>query len=316
MNKQKINDCIVLYNPVSTSFKKDSIEKISRILKTYNINPEFEESRYEGHLINLIKSADKENRLLVTLGGDGTVSEAYRALNDISQQGIYAHIPTGTTNDMAKNYNVKYKDADLILKDILDGEIKFVDSFKINNEIVAYISLFGYLSHVPYATNPKLKKNLGHLGYVIRGLYDMAKNPIPSKFNVSYETDNLKGNETCILGAISNSVGFAGIDLYRDVKLDDGKIELLLIKELSPSLIASVAKDYFKNDINLAKYKEHIVTDKSSKIKLTFEGDKFPKFPFNNDGEKSNILPTYKDNEVTIEIAKPIKVMKKQKNVD
>lgn len=316
MEKHNIKDSVVIYNPVSSSFKKESIAKIASTLRSYGITPEFEESKYEGHLIELIKDIDKKDRLIITLGGDGTVSESYIALNEINQEGIYAHIPTGTTNDMAKNYNVRYKDADKIVEDILQGEITELDSFKINDEIVAYISLFGYLSHIPYSTNHFFKRKLGHLGYVITGLGDMIKNPIPSKFNVSYETDTIKGNETCILGAISNSIGFAGIDLYKDAKLDDGKIELLLVKELSPSLIATLAKDYFKNTIDLRKYKEHIITDSTSKIKLTFEGDKLPKHPFNNDGEKSGVLPTYHDNEVTIEIAKPIKVMKNKKNVE
>ena len=316
MKNHNIKDAVVIYNPVSTSFKKSRSAKITNTFKKYGIPPDFEESKYQGHLIELIKDIDKKDRLIITLGGDGTVSESYIALNEINQEGIYAHIPTGTTNDMAKNYNVKYKDVDKILEDILQGEITALDSFKINNEIVAYISLFGYLSHIPYATNPFLKRKLGHLGYVITGLGDMIKNPIPNKFNISYETDTKKGNETCILGAISNSIGFAGIDLYKDVKLDDGKIELLLVKELNPSLIATLAKDYFKNDIDLRKYREHIITDSTSKIKLTFEGDKLPKHPFNNDGEKSSVLPTYYYNEFTIEMAKPIKIMKSKKNAE
>ena len=189
MKKHNIKDSVVIYNPISTSFKKESITKIASTLKNHGITPEFEESKYQGHLIELIKDFDKKDRLIITLGGDGTVSESYIALNEITQEGIYAHIPTGTTNDMAKNYNVRYKDADKILEDILNGEITELDSFKINNEVVAYISLFGYLSHIPYATNPFLKKKLGHLGYVLTGLGDMIKNPIPSKFNVRYETD-------------------------------------------------------------------------------------------------------------------------------
>jgi len=95
---------------------------------------------------------DKENELIITLGGDGTVSEAYKGLNMIKQQGLYTHVPTGTANDMAKNYDVKYSDAKKITEDILNGEVSYMDSFKVNDEFAAYTSVFGYLAQLRYCT--------------------------------------------------------------------------------------------------------------------------------------------------------------------
>lgn len=145
---------------------------------------------------------------------------------------------------------------------------------------------------------------LQHLTYLLKA---------PVKYNISYETENISGNTSCILGAVSNSKGFAGIDLYKDALLDDGRLELLLITEANAKLISSIVKDYLKNDIDIRKYKDYLVLDKARKIKLTFN-DVYPKYVFDNDGEKSLVLPNKDNPTVTFEVANQIKVLKRKGN--
>lgn len=309
MKKEDIKKCEILYNPVSTGFKEKNLNLIAKKIREKGIIPNFEKSMYEGHLIELVKEKDDYNTLILTLGGDGTVSEAYKAYNKINQKGLYAHVPTGTTNDMAKNFSVKYKDADKITEDILNGEISLFDSYKMNDEIVSYTSVFGYLAHVPYVTKKEMKKYLGHKGYILSAFPYIIKKP--EKYLVEYETDNIKGTTNCILGAVTNSKGFAGIDLYNDIKLNDEKIELLLIKELNANLIMDLTKDYLRNDIDLKKYKDYLIMDSSKNIRLTFK-ERYPKFNFDNDGEKSNQILTYGLDTVNYSPAKQIKVLKRK----
>lgn len=302
-----IKKASIICNPASTGFKMKKAKQIYDVVKENKINAELFLSNQKGDITNLVKYLDEENKLLITLGGDGTVSEAYKGLNEIEQQGLYAHVPTGTANDMAKNLDVRYKDADKITWDILNGEITTVDSFKVNDEYTCYTSVFGYLAHVPYVTPNILKKTFKKAGYVLYALKYITKKPVV--YNISYETDNIKGETNCVLGAVSNSKGFAGIDIYKDASLSDGKLELLLIKVPSPKLIAEIAKDYVKNDIDLSRYKEHIIMDKASNIKLKFN-DTYPAFAFDNDGEKSSIKPNSDNSEVTFGLAKKIKILK------
>lgn len=309
MTKYNIKKCEIIYNPVSTGFKENDINLIAKTMKENDIMPNFKKSMYEGHLIELVKESDDNDTLVITLGGDGTVSEAYRAYNEIDQKGLYAHVPTGTTNDMAKNFNVRYKDADKIVKDILNGDVEFFDSYKMNNEIISYTSVFGYLAHVPYVTNKNMKKHLGHAGYVLSAFPYIIKSP--EHYLIKYETDNIIGQTNCILGAITNSKGFAGIDLYKNVSLNDGKLELLLIKNANAKLIANLARDYVKNDIDLNKYKDYLIMDSSSNIRLTFK-ETYPKFNFDNDGEKSNEIITYGNDTIIYKPAKKIKVLKRK----
>lgn len=308
MNKNKFNKCFVIYNPTASGFKEKNISLIMDEIKhKTGIVPSALKSNKKRNVIDLVKSIDSKDSLIITLGGDGTVSEAYEAYLKNGQKGIYAHIPTGTTNDMAKNYNVRSDNPNEIVRDILDGEVSLFDTYSVNGQSVAYSSVFGYLAHVPYVTNNKLKKHLGHAAYVVSaGKYLMKK---PIKYDISYETDNIKGQGEFILGAVSNSNGFAGIDLFPKAKLNDGKVELLLIKDLNTKLILDIAKDYFKNDLDLKKYKDHIIMDQASNIKLKFN-DRLLDFPVDVDGENSYILPNYVDDSLTFKVEDPIKVMK------
>lgn len=307
---ENIQKCKVIYNPISTNFNDDMLIGIERSNKRHNIKTEFYKSEHKGHLTKLIKEHDEENALILTLGGDGTVSESYSAYNEIKQKGLYSHIPTGTTNDMAKNYNVRYEDSFLITEDILNGEITSLDSMKINGTPAAYVSAFGFLSYVPYRTPSWLKKRFHHFGYVAFAFPDLIKKP--PRYNITYEVDGTIGHTDCMLGAITNSNGFAGVDLFPNAKLDDKKLELLLVKSLDPTLIALIFRDYMKNDIDFSRYKNNVITLSGKNITLTFN-DALPDHAFDNDGEKSNIILTPENNIVTAEVGNSINVLRRKK---
>lgn len=306
MERNDLKKCIIIYNPVSTGFKESSVGQIAKTVKSYGIEPYFMKSMYEGHVKDLVKTYDDNNNIIITLGGDGTVSESYQALNEINQKGIYSHVPTGTTNDMAKNFNVNEKNVSKIIENVLNGEIKYLDSYSVNDKIAAYTSVFGHLAHIPYVTNPKLKKNFGHAGYVITALKDLVKKPVI--YNIDYETNNMSGNCDCIIGAVTNSKGFAGVELFKNVALDDGKLELLIIKNINAKTICKLFKEYLKNDVDLNKHNDCMIVDSSSEIKIKFN-DVYPKYPIDIDGENSLILPNYVDSELTFKPAKKIRVL-------
>ena len=307
---EKIKYCKVIYNPISTGFNEKMLEGIRRASERYEIKIDFLKSEYKGNLPELIKENDDNDTLLLTIGGDGTVSESYSAFNEINQKGLYSHIPTGTTNDMAKNYNVRYKDSFLITNDILTGEKVSLNSMLINNEVAAYVSAFGFLSYIPYVASSWMKKHLHHLGYVASALPDLMKKP--TRYDVTYKVDGTSEGTDCILGAITNSNGFGGVDLFPNAKLDDDKLELLLIKTLDPKLIALIFRDYMKNDIDFSRYSNKVITKTGEKIELIFN-DSVPNHAFDNDGEKSNIILTKENNIVTASVGKNVNVLRRKR---
>ena len=77
----------------------------------------------------------------------------------------------------------------------------------------------------------------------------------------------------------------------------------MIVRNANPKLIASLVSDYISNTIDLNKYKDYLIMDSSSNIRLTFK-ETYPKFAFDNDGEKSNEIITYGND---IAISKPAK---------
>ena len=309
MKKEELKNCIMIYNPVSTGFNLKSISNIAKVIKEYNLTPYALASTYSGNLIELVKQVDDEKNIILTIGGDGTVSEAYKALADGNQKGVYAHIPTGTTNDMAKNYDVISKTPETITEDILNGEITTLDTFKVNDQIAAYTAVQGYLAHVPFITPHNLKKSLGYASYVISAGKDLLKKPI--KYDISYNIDNEYGRDNFILTSVSNSKGFAGVNLFNEAKLDDGKIEILMIKEATPKIILKVFNDFIHNKIDLNKYSEYILYKQAKEIELKFN-DIFPNYAIDIDGEDSKIKPTENNDTIKFSVGEKIKVLKRK----
>ncbi len=310
MENFKIKNCVIIYNPVSTGFNILALDKMVKVIKEHDITPWVTKSIHHGNIIDLVKKVDSNDTLVITLGGDGTVKEAYTALNQIEQKGVYAHIPTGTTNDMARNYDVKHKKPYKIIEDILNGEIKTFDTYSINGQIAAYTAVFGYLAHVPYVTPAYLKKRFKYAGYLMTAAKEMLIKP--TEYDITYKIKGVSKRDNFILGAVSNSKGFAGINLYNNASLSDGKIELLLIKNMDSKLIMKIAKDFINNKVDLSKFSEYITLLQANEIKLTFN-DNFPKYAVDVDGENSKIIPSYADRDLVFKMERPVRILKTRK---
>lgn len=192
------------------------------------------------------------------------------------------------------------------VKDILNGTVKQMDIGLINNQPFIYVAGFGKFINVPYETERKLKKSLGHLAYLINGFKEFFQ--ITKLYDIEYEIDGIKERGLFSLILISNANHIAGFNnIYKNVKLDDDKFEIIFCnisrrKDLVRSLIMLVKNDITKIP-GIYSY-----TGKNIKIKFY---DK-PKNNWTIDGEK------YKDltNDYEINIEKNMKFLLPKKNLD
>lgn len=295
--------CSLIYNPIATGFDHKRLDIICQLITDKGYNLELLESHHAGHVIELVQKAN-DSDLTISMGGDGTVRDAIMGYQNIEQHSLYSHIPTGTTNDIASNLRLLKKDPIESTKLILEGSEHKFDIVSVNEEAFAYVSCFGYLAKVPYETSLKLKRIFGKSGYVIRAFtHDLLHKPI--NYKISYTIDGKKQTTECLFGAISNSKGFGGINIYPRAEIDDGLFEVLFLNELNLKGLGSLIIDYFKGNIDLDKYSNiltHVVTDN---IKIEFE-DQIPTYPIDNDGdcanfkldENSNVLNYHYDGKV------------------
>lgn len=278
--------CSIIYNPVATgltdSIKSDIVQAVSE--KGYECS--LIESEFKGHVVELIELENKKSDLILTIGGDGTVSEAFRGFEGIRQKALYSHIPLGTTNDMANNFGIAKLSPKDAVYEILNGDENEIDMVKMNNSSFAYVSAWGILTSVPYRTSNKAKKRFGHAAYVSAAMPELMQKLVglDKKLNITYEIDGKYYDEKVLLGAVSNSIGFGGVKLYKDAILNDGIFEVILVKDLNTKTVLSLFRDYLKNNIDLEKYKECFKIIKTDNIEISFNGNP-PKYKADNDGE-------------------------------
>lgn len=168
---------------------------------------------------------------LVCCGGDGTLNETVRGLMALpaDRRPVLGYIPTGTTNDYAKTLGLP-RSTERLAQVACGGVPRAVDVGDSSGRLFTYVSAFGLFTDVSYSTPQTSKNLLGHFAYVLEGagrLLNIPSYPMRVRWDSGRE---ISGH--FIYGMVSNTLSVGGVmSLPRDqVKLDDGKFEVLLIR--------------------------------------------------------------------------------------
>lgn len=168
---------------------------------------------------------------LVCCGGDGTLNETVRGLLTLPEdkRPVLGYIPTGTTNDFARTIRLP-RSTEKLAEVACGGVPRAVDVGESGGRLFTYVSAFGLFTDVSYSTPQTSKNLLGHFAYLLEGAGRLLN--IPS-YHMEVTADN--GRKICgdfIYGMVSNTLSVGGMmSLPRDeVKLDDGKFEVLLVR--------------------------------------------------------------------------------------
>ena len=284
--------------------KKKDIDFIIKLIESYDYKVTLHITEKVGDATSIVKNI-KSCDLVLSIGGDGTFNEIVTGNYLRKNRLLLSHIPVGTTNDIGIMLGMN-KNIIRNVKDILEGNIKQMDIGIINNQPFIYVAGFGKFINVPYETERKLKKSLGHLAYLINGVKEFFQ--ITKLYDIEYEIDNVKERGLFSLILISNANHIAGFNnIYKNVKLDDDKFEIIFCnisrrKDLVRSLAMLLTNDITKIP-GIYSY-----TGKNIKIKFNEK----PKNNWTIDGEKyKNISKTYE-----IKIEKNMEFLLPKKNLD
>ena len=121
------------------------------------------------------------------------------------------------------------------------------DVGRMNDRYFNYVAAFGAFSEISYDTDQGLKNVLGYAAYVLNAITRLPRD-LGYGVSMKIKTDKASYEGQYVFGAVCNSVSVGGMKLFEnaDVQLDDGSMELLLIrspKSLSDlnSVISSLA---------------------------------------------------------------------------
>lgn len=214
--------------------------------------------------------------LVVCCGGDGTLNEMVSGMMQRTERIPMGYIPLGSTNDLACSLHIPLK-VEEAARHCVSGTEFHMDVGSLGGRYFNYIAAFGAFTEASYATPQEIKNALGHLAYVLEGIKSVAKiQPI----HVKVTADDNVLEEDYLFGAVSNTTSLGGILKLNanDVLLDDGKYELLLVKnpqnamESQAMLGALVSQNFEGPSIRMMKASQ-IRFESDHEISWTLDGE-------------------------------------------
>lgn len=169
--------------------------------------------------------------LVVCCGGDGTLNEVLSGMLKAGIRKPVGLIPCGTTNDVAHTMNLPCG-SNLTNAAVVAAAGRAIphDIGVFNDSrIFSYVASFGAFTKVSYDTPQWLKNMFGHFAYVLDGIASVG-DIHPQKMQVRAGETVIEGE--FIFGSVTNATSVGGVVKLneRDVRVNDGKFEILLIK--------------------------------------------------------------------------------------
>lgn len=224
-----------------------------------------------GDAVNITESLAKEHDIVICCGGDGTLNETINGLMLSGCDIPIGYIPMGSTNDLAVTLGIP-TDLKAAAELIASGKTNSYDIGCFNGRHFSYVACFGPGTTYSYSTPQKMKNMLGYSAYIINGfilhIIPALRDVKPRHIKIEHDGNILE--DDFYFGAFSNSTSVAGLFKYDkdDVKLNDGKFELLLVRRLANPLSAfAMLRKIMKRDYD----GDTLLYLKASDIKMTFD---------------------------------------------
>lgn len=245
---------IFIINPVSG--KKDAgrlmVPHIIETAKKHGIEYETIPTKAPHHAMKIARQYSKigEPVRFYAVGGDGTLNEVLRGAYPYTNTEV-ASIPCGSGNDFVRSFG---RPEDFLnLDEQIVGTAVPIDLIKVDEGISAAITSIGLDANVAYNI-PKYRRFPllgGTMAYNVSIIEQLLK-PLGNNLRITIDGNVQEGKY--IISAVCNGQTYGGG--YRAApmaKLDDGELEVILVKKLSRTRIAAVINKY-KNGL-------HIVND-------------------------------------------------------
>lgn len=217
---------VLICNPNSGKNNKEILaQKFETILNQYGYSVEIIFTKYAGHAKKIMMGLADDIDLVISLGGDGTFNEVVTGNLKRDKKLLLTHIPLGTTNDLGATFGMS-KNPEHNLKMVLEGTIKDLDICTINNEPFVYVAGLGKFTDVAYDTPRNMKKNLGYLAYMINAVKSFNRKTHLFEMTYTANGETYTGLYSFVL--ICNASRMGGLEVLQDVKMNDGKFEVLL----------------------------------------------------------------------------------------
>jgi len=223
---------LFIINPKAGAGKGLRIDvAISIIAKNHNVNFEIIFTEYAGHAFEIAKNADsKKYKVLIAVGGDGTINEVGRGL--INKSLPMAIVPMGSGNGLARYSKIPLS-AIKAIKNSFTGKQVAMDVIKINTHFSFNVSGVGFDSAVAHQFQHLYTRGFwGYFKLIVKLMFQFK----PIEVNIDLSANDVSKNikDRVFILAIANSNQFGNNAIIAPAAdTTDGKFNLVLVKPFS-----------------------------------------------------------------------------------
>ena len=250
---------LLIANPKSGILSyEDSLNDVISIFKKYDIEYTLSKTEYAGHAVDLVKKTDlNQYDSVCAMGGDGTLFEVLNGMLTRSENERIpiSIIPSGTGNSFMKTVGIENV-VDAVGK-ISKNEPKKLDMMRaVCGENIYYsLNLIGWGMATDISVLAEKLRFFGGQRYNIASVFEIIKN----KRRDSKLIVDGKERDGAFSFIIACNTKYVGKDMKMapKAKIDDGEIDLIIVKKTSSFTLFSVFPKLFDGshiDHNACEY--------------------------------------------------------------
>tara|TARA_B100000886_G_scaffold272136_1_gene196061 strand:- start:1164 stop:2051 length:888 start_codon:yes stop_codon:yes gene_type:complete len=250
---------LLISNPKSGILRhEDSLNVVINELKKYEIEYTLNKTEYAGHAVGLVKQTDlKQYDSVCAMGGDGTLFEVLNGmLARVENKRIpISIIPNGTGNSFMKTVGIE--NVENAIKKISKNEPKKLDIMRaVCGENTYYsLNLIGWGMATDISVLAEKLRVFGGQRYNIASVFEIIKNKRrDSKLIV--DGKEIDSSFSFIIACNTKYIG-KDMKMAPKAKIDDGEIDLIIVKKTSSFTLFSVFPKLFDGshiDHNACEY--------------------------------------------------------------
>jgi YegS/Rv2252/BmrU family lipid kinase len=220
--------CVIIHTPHAMKSKVEQYKNYIRdkLFQKFDV-VDFWESKFRNHTSILASEACGQYDCLIALGGDGTFNEVLNGIAEKHNKPVVGFLPCGTVNDVARSLGISRK-LDKALNVILDGKTFKHDVFKVNNRYGIYVVAAGLLTGSSYIAGQENKRRYGWLAYAYTGIKELFRK---HRMAMKIECDGKVFEGSFAFMFLSNSNSIAGMPVNKNAELNDGLIDVVLMRQ-------------------------------------------------------------------------------------
>lgn len=221
-------------------------------------------------------------KLLIIMGGDGTVHECVNGLAHLDNPPQVAILPTGTCNDFARSLNISMELSGACV-DALHGRAKKVDIGRVNDRYFTNFVGIGLITDASENIEDGVKERLGAISYFISAVKTMRETPL-FHYRIKTDREEIDGDAVMIVVMNGKFIGTTALP-YDNISVDDNKKNLIIVKEAGLPLFREwlqsktfIGKNEKESDI-IQREVERLTIETSWEMKADTDGEVYLKTP-------------------------------------